>query len=161
MMAKFCTYCLGPESFFTQNTFTLAYLCLKELLEHSCSWFAAVKGRRASVHSRSVFLAGLKNSQPESMYFPSWWSAVVSHLTQFALLALFSAVCECRGAFSHACYLVLCFLVPSLCECLCFSVPVSQNGSTNPLGHLRGKAQLHYCTEWMHFLIHVAEWEII
>lgn len=52
-------------------------------------------------------------------------------ILQVALFFLFFAVFASREAFSHVCYLILCFLLPSLFDCLCFSVTVSQNGS-NP-----------------------------
>lgn len=133
------------------------YLCWHELLECSCSWFASVKVRRASAHSRFVFLASLKESQPKSTFFSCQWSDVVSHLTWVALLALFSAVCACRGAFSHFFYLILCFLMPSLSDCLCFSVTVSQNGSDNPLlpSQRKGTIALLY---WVNAFSHTCNW---
>lgn len=132
------------------------YLCWNELLEHSCSWFAPVKVRRASVLS-CCFSWPVWESQPKSTYFSSWWSDAVSHLTQVALLALFSAVCACRGAFSHVCYLILCFLMPNPSDCLCFSVTVSQNGSNNPLlpSQRKGTIALLY---WVNAFSHTCSW---
>lgn len=156
-LPSFAPICFGLNLFFTYIIFTLLCPCWNELLEHSCSWFASVKVRTASVHSLSPFLPSLKENQPKLMYFSSWWSGAVSHLTQVALLALFSAVCACTRAFSHICYLILCFLMPSLSDCLCFSVTVSQNGSNNPLlpSQRKGTIALLY---WVNAFSHTCRW---
>lgn len=153
----FAPILLGLYLFFTQINFTLVYLCWNELFEHSCSWFTSAEVRRAPVRSHSVLLASMKKSQPKSTYFSSWWSNVVSHITQFAFFALFSAVCACRGTFPHVRYLILCFLMSSLSDSLCFSVSVSQNDSNNPLlpSQRKGTIALLY---WVKAFSHTCSW---
>lgn len=73
------------------------------------------------------------------------------------LFLLFFAVCACREAFSHVCYLIPCFLMPSLSDSLCFSVTLFKNGSNSSLlpSQRKGTTALLY---WVNAFSHTCSW---
>lgn len=94
---------------------------------------------------------------------PNQHTSLAAEAIQYLIVSVPFVLCLCmqRGFFPRLLFDSVFFSCPACLTAFTFQLVFLKMPPAPLFCHLREKAQLHYCSEWMHFLINVAEREII
>lgn len=151
--ARLCTSSFMLEPFFHLNHCYGSVPVLK-LVAWAKLFLICISGSQKSISPLMLCFLGQFERESTQTNTPLAGEAIQYLMYLFLL---FFAVCACREAFSHVCYLIPCFLMPSLSDSPCFSVTLFKNGSNSSLlpSQRKGTTALLY---WVNAFSHTCSW---